>query len=57
MTDRQALSVKWRAKSVASREEAGRIRLTVKEETGAEERCNVRAEVWDANADELDAFP
>jgi hypothetical protein len=45
----------WRSKATESREEAGRIRRTVKAATDAEERCNVRAEVWDQCANELEA--
>jgi hypothetical protein len=36
----------WKNKAIELREEAGRIRRTVKEPTGAEERCNVRAEIY-----------
>lgn len=46
----------WRRKAVASREEAGRIRRTMKAATDAEERCNVRAEIWEQCADELEAM-
>ena len=47
------LSRKWRDRAIASREEAGRIRRTIGEPTGAEERCNVRAEVWDQCANDI----
>lgn len=50
----QELIAQWRQKAITSREEATRIRLTIKEPTGAEERCNVRAEVWDQVADALE---
>jgi len=45
---------RWRKQAMDSREESGRIRRTIKEATGAEERCLVRAEVWDKVADELE---
>ncbi len=45
----------WRDKAAASREEAKRIRLTVKDATDAESNCNIRAEVWDQCADELES--
>jgi len=47
------LSEAWRKQAVALREEATRIRQTVKQATGAEERCNVRAEIYDKCADSL----
>lgn len=47
---------RWRTQAKQSREEAGRIRRTIKEPTDAEERCNVRAEVWDNCADELESI-
>ena len=50
----QQLASTWRAKAVESLEESGRIRRTINDATGAEERCLVRAEVWDKCADELE---
>lgn len=47
------LSDWWKAQANASREEAGRIRRTIKAATDAEERCNVRAEIWDECAKAL----
>lgn len=47
---------KWRNKAITLREEAGRIRRTIKSETGAEERCNVRAEIYDKCASELEGI-
>ncbi len=43
----------WINKAAELREEAGRIRRTVKQGTGAEERCNVRAEIYDKCAEAL----
>lgn len=40
----------WTTKAIASREEAGRIRRTIKAPTDAESNCYVRAEVWDGCA-------
>ena len=51
----RALVERWRDKELKSREESGRIRRTIKEATGAEERCLVRAEVWHNCADDLTA--
>ena len=48
------LCAKWRAEAVALREEAERIRRTIKSATGAEERCNARAEIYDKCASELE---
>jgi hypothetical protein len=45
-----------RKKAIASREEAGRIRRTVHGATNAESNCQVRAEVWDDVAVELEAL-
>lgn len=53
MTREQKLAESWKAKAVESREEAGRIRRTIKAATDAEAYCNVRAEVWDKCAEEL----
>ncbi len=50
-----ALVELWRGRALASREEAIRIRATVHNSTDAEERCNVRAEVWEWCASELEA--
>jgi hypothetical protein len=47
---------KLRKKAIASREEAGRIRRTVHVATDAESNCQVRAEVWDDVAAELQAL-
>lgn len=49
----EELAIRWRQQANDSREEAGRIRRTIKAPTDAEERCNVRAEVWDQCANEL----
>ena len=49
------LCAKWRSIATELREESNRIRRTVKQSTGAEERCNVRAEIYDKCADELEA--
>ena len=49
------LCAKWRGQATDLREEANRIRRTVKQATGAEERCNVRAEIYDKCADELES--
>lgn len=49
------LGANWRAKATKLREEATRIRQTVKQVTGAEERCNVRAGIYDKCADQLEA--
>lgn len=46
---------KWERQATESREEAGRIRRTIKDPTDAEERCNVRAEVWEWCSAELTA--
>lgn len=46
---------RWRASAKESREEAVRIRRTVKAATDAEERCNVRSEMWELCANELAA--
>ena len=43
----ERVAKEWREKARLSREEADRIRRTVKAATDAEERCYVRAEVWD----------
>lgn len=43
----------WAMKATDSREEAGRIRRTIKAPTDAEAYCNARAEVWDKCAAEL----
>ena len=48
------LCERWRAKAITLREEAGRIRRTVKCATGAKVRCIVRAEIYDTCAIELD---
>lgn len=53
MSELQQLIQAWRTKAIASREEAGRIRHTIKEATDAEERCNVRSEVWEQCVEEL----
>lgn len=45
----------WRKKASESREEAQRIRSTVKDSTDAEERSNVRAEIWEQCASELES--
>ena len=50
------LAKSWRDKAAASREEAKIIRLTVKDATDAESNCNIRAEVWDQCAEELEAI-
>jgi hypothetical protein len=44
---------KWHKQAAESREEADRIRRTVKQATEAEARCNIRASTWDACAAEL----
>jgi hypothetical protein len=49
----QQLADKWRQRAIDMREEAWRIRRTIKQATGAEERCNVRAEILDKCGDEL----
>jgi hypothetical protein len=49
----EELVEKWRNKAVESREESGRIRRTVYVATDAEANCLIRADVWDADADEL----
>jgi hypothetical protein len=36
--------------------EAKRIRKTIKDVSGAEERCLLRAEMWDSCADQLESF-
>jgi hypothetical protein len=48
-----SLAAHWKDKATKSREEAGRIRRTIKAPTDAEERCLVRAEVWDKCAEQL----
>lgn len=48
--------IEWREQAITLREEADRIRRTVKAATDAEERCNVRAEIYDKCADSLDAI-
>ncbi len=53
MNEVMKLVREWRDKATASREEAGRIRRTVKAVTEAEVNCNIRAEVWDQCADAL----
>ena len=50
-----AVAGEWREKALLSRQEANRIRATIKDPTDAEERCNVRAEVWMRCCDELQA--
>ncbi len=50
-----SLIAKWRNKATESRREADRIRRTVNVSTEAEANCYIRAEVWDRNADELEA--
>ena len=52
--DIKTLIVEWRKKATESRDEARRIFKTVKELTGAEERCIVRAEMWEQCASELE---
>ena len=49
------LCAKWRTKAITLREEANRIRRTIKSVTGAEERCNVKAEIYDKCATELES--
>lgn len=44
----------WRRKAADSKEEAVRIRNTIKVPSKAEERCDVRAEVWNQCANELE---
>lgn len=53
--EKVALAKEWRKKASDSRDEADRIRRTVKQATGAEERCMVRAEIWEQCADALEA--
>lgn len=53
-TDEQRLSARWRQNAIELREEANRIRRTIKEPTDAEARCNIRAEILDKCGDELD---
>ncbi len=55
MNELSDLASKWEQQAIASREEAVRIRRTIKAPTGAEERCLVRAEIWDKCAEELRA--
>lgn len=50
------LEAELRNKARDSREEAIRIRATIKDHSDAEERCNVRAEVWEQDADRLAAI-
>ena len=50
------ISDKWRQKASDSRAEASRIRQTIKMPTDAEERCLVRAEIWDMCANEFDQW-
>ncbi len=50
----ESLPAKWRRQAKESREEAGRIRRTVKGFTDAEKRCLVRAELWEKCAEELE---
>ena len=52
----QKLVAKWRSRATDSFLEADRIRQTIKEATDAEERCNVRAEVWEQCASELESI-
>lgn len=47
---------KLHGKAIESREESGRIRRTINQATDAEERCLVRAECWDKEADELEVL-
>ena len=49
----EALAVEWRQQATNSRFEAERIRQTIKSPTDAEERCFVRAGVWDKCANQL----
>jgi hypothetical protein len=51
----QLTAKRLREKAAISREESSRIRGTIKAPTDAEERCLVRAEVWDQIAHELEA--
>ncbi|MDE2099652.1 MAG: hypothetical protein KGL39_20535 [Patescibacteria group bacterium] len=43
----------WLGKAKNAREEAVRIRQTVKVATDAEAYCNIRAEIWEQCADDL----
>jgi ribosomal protein L25 (general stress protein Ctc) len=52
----RALISQWRSQAEESREEAGRIRRTVYAATEAEANCNIRAEVWDSCANELESI-
>lgn len=47
--------VEWLTKATNSRDEAKRIRNTIKAPTDAEERCIVRAEVWEQCAAQIEA--
>jgi hypothetical protein len=44
----------WRTRATEAREEAMRIRSTINEATDAEMRCNLRAEMWERCANDLE---
>lgn len=46
---------KWKSNASDARKEAGLIRKTIKAYTDAEERCLVRADIWEICAGELDS--
>lgn len=47
------LVAEWREKAEISKQEAARIRVTIKEPSDAELRCLVRAEMWERCSWEL----